>query len=92
MINYAYEPDNDRVVAKLEDGTEIGELTYYHEDGVWFANHTGVDPSQRGKNVAGNMLQLFIEEARKQNVKVKPLCSYVVKNMVGKEEFSDLLA
>ena len=92
MITYAYEPENEPVVARLEDGTEIGELTYYVENGVWHANHTGVDPTQRGKNVAGNMFQLFIEEARKQNVKVKPLCSYVVKGMVGKEEYADLLA
>lgn len=92
MITYTYEPENNRVVARSEDGTEIGELTYYQREDVWFADHTGVAPSQRGKNIAGNMLELFINEAREQNVKIKPLCSYVFKKMVGKKEYADLLA
>lgn len=92
MINYTYEPENKRVAAYLDDGTETGELTYIvREDGAWVANHTFVDPSQRGKNIAAYMLDLFIEVAREAGVKIKPLCPYIVKAMVGKEEYADIV-
>lgn len=92
MINYTYEPENKRVAAYLEDGSETGELTYYvREDGALVANHTFVDPSQRGKNIAAYMLDLFIEVAREAGVKIKPLCPYIVKAMVGKEEYADIV-
>lgn len=92
MIDYKYEPENSRVAAYAEDGNMAGELTYIEEDGVWLANHTFVDPAHRGKQVAGKMLDIFVQQARDANIKVKPLCSYVVHSMVGKEEFADLLA
>ena len=92
MINYVHEADRNRVAAYLQDGTEIGETTYINRDGVWIANHTYVNPTHRGKHIAAYMLDLLIEIAREEKLKIKPFCPYIVKAMVGKEEYADILA
>lgn len=52
---------------------------------------TFVDPSLRGQNIAGRLLNGVIEYARENNIKIIPVCSYVVKKMTRNDEYQDVL-
>lgn len=52
---------------------------------------TFVDPSQRGKGLAEKLVLEVIEKAKKEKVKIKPSCSYVVNYFDKHDELSDLM-
>jgi predicted GNAT family acetyltransferase len=55
--------------------------------------HTEVDPKHQGKNLAGILMKNALDDVRaKGNLKVVPVCSYVVRYMAGRPETQDLLA
>ena len=73
------------------DGMRIGECQFITRDHNWVITHTGVRPAYNGKGIAKMLVMKVIEEARKQNVKIVPVCPYAKRMMEGKEEFSDVL-
>ena len=91
MITYKYEPEKNRVAAYLNDGTEIGEITYKDKGEVWDANHTFVEPAHRGTPIAGEMLKSLVEKARELHKGIHPTCPYVVKVMDRIPDYHDIL-
>lgn len=91
MITYKYEPENDRVAAYLEDGTEVGKITYIPDCDIWEADHTFVDPDHRGGPIASEMLKLLVEKARELEIGINPTCNYVSKAMDRTPEYHDVL-
>ncbi|MDO5725642.1 MAG: GNAT family N-acetyltransferase [Tissierellia bacterium] len=85
------EKKNDGFVAKIDDKV-IGEIDYVKEGDVLRANHTYVDPDHRGEGLAGKLFDSLIDFARKENYKIEPVCSYVVKRFEQSDEFDDLLS
>lgn len=73
------------------DGKRIGECNFNVENNVWIITHTGVRPAYNGKGIAKMLVLKVIEEARARNKKIKPVCPYANKIMVGKDEYSDVL-
>ncbi len=61
------------------------------EEGVISVVSTYVDPSLRGQNIAGKLLDSVILYARSNSVKIIPVCSYVVKKMTRNDEYMDVL-
>ncbi|WP_035446265.1 GNAT family N-acetyltransferase [Atopobacter phocae] len=75
-----------------EEGQKLAELTYVSMgEQVINANHTFVDPSLRGQGIADQLFQALIEYARKEQVKIHPTCSYVVRKM-SDEIYQDVKA
>lgn len=72
---------NDGFIKYDENGRVIAEITYAttNNPNVVVAEHTFVDPSLRGQGVAGKLLDALVKDMTKQNKKIKPACSYVVK-------------
>ncbi|MGB4595465.1 MAG: GNAT family N-acetyltransferase [Anaerolineaceae bacterium] len=91
MITYNYEPENNRVAAYLEDGTEVGKLTYNVIGDVWDADHTFVDADHRGGPIASEMLKLLVEKARELGKAIHPTCPYVAKTVDRTPEYHDVL-
>ena len=61
-------------------GKLLAEITYIDlDDSTVEADHTFVDPSLRGQGVAEKLVEALVEEIQKQDKKIKPTCSYVVK-------------
>jgi|LGOV01.1.fsa_nt_gb predicted GNAT family acetyltransferase len=70
----------------------IAEITYkYHSEDVIIIDHTYVDPLLRGQNVAGRLLASIVEMARKENLKVIPVCSYAVLKLTRNNQYEDIL-
>ena len=75
-----------------EDGQLLAEINWNElPNGDLDVNHTFVDPSQRGKGLAEKLVLAVIEKASKEDLKVKPSCSYVAKYFDTHSELSELL-
>ena len=66
-------PDQSRYVATSAGGT-VGFLAYQRKEGVIFLNHAEVQPAQRGKGVAGELVLRAMNDARERGEKVVPVC------------------
>lgn len=90
MISYKYEIDKNRVAA-YDGSKEIGECTFSPSEGVWIIDHTFVDEKYGGQGIARELVAKVVEEARGENKKIIPLCSYAKKEFDTREEYKDLL-
>ncbi|USE84902.1 GNAT family N-acetyltransferase [Acinetobacter tibetensis] len=60
------------------EGQCIAEITYIWRDASTIvADHTWVDDSLRGQGVARQLLDVLVEYAREQQLKIVPVCTYV---------------
>lgn len=74
------------------DGAKVGHADYKIDGGVLVFDHTEVDPAQQGKNLAGILMREALEDVRARGLKMRPVCSYVVKFVERYDEFADLVA
>lgn len=68
---------NKGAFVAIEDGKQIGEMTY----SVAGANkiiidHTEVDPEEKGKGIGHVLLSKVVEYARENTIKIMPLCPF----------------
>jgi len=76
----------------LVDDRKLGEITWYEKDGVMQMNHTFVSDELRGQGVAKKLLDQSAEYARNNNLKMDPICSYVVSAFEKSNEYDDIKA
>ena len=62
--------ENKEILAKLE---------YKRNTNVLIFDHTVVSDKLKGQGIAQKLLDEAVDDARKNNFKVHPVCSYVVK-------------
>lgn len=90
-ITCQFEAQNDRAVAYDDEQCEVGECTFYRGRDCWTIDHTFVDPKLRGQKVAENLVQTIAAQARKEDIKIKPVCSFAVKELTKNNEYKDVL-
>lgn len=82
---------NKFYIGESED-KDIARITWTNGgDKLIVVTHTFVAPELRGQNIAGQLLQKVVDMARSENLKVKPVCSYVVAKMTRNDEYQDIL-
>ena len=69
----------------------IGYCQYKEENNVWLIIHTVVKQEFGGRGIAKRLVLAIIEEARKNNKKINPICSYAKKMMESSDEYKDVL-
>jgi predicted GNAT family acetyltransferase len=70
---------------------QVGEITYQLIDvDTWAIDHTYLDSRYRGGNLARQMLDLVVAEAREAGVKIIPSCSYVLAQFKRHPEYADV--
>jgi len=74
------------------EGGEPAYLSYVFKDGGVVFDHTYVPGSLRGKGVASQLVRAALVEARQNNWRIVPECSYVAAFLDRHPEFSDLVA
>lgn len=73
------------------EGRQIGEISYVPTDEhTWVIDHTFVAPAFRGGNIAQRLLRRAVDEARADNKKIIPQCSYVAVQFRRNEEYADV--
>ena len=88
-IRIVFELDNSRSIA-LIDNTIIGECEFTESDSKWVITHTGVREEYNGRGIARMLVECIVDEARKRNIKILPVCSYA-KKLLSREEYQDIL-
>ena len=63
-------------IAAVENGEEVGEVTFPERDGVYVINHTYVDDRLRGQGIASELVRRAIEEIEQRGGRVVATCSY----------------
>jgi predicted GNAT family acetyltransferase len=75
---------------ELAVGGEVAFANYRLEPGRWTITYVETPIALRGGGVAGRLMQGVLEQARRQGVKVTPLCAYAVAYMKRHPEYADL--
>ncbi len=84
-------PTRGRYVARLEGREGEGELTYSRTSKTLIiAEHTGVDDTLRGSGLALALVTRLVEDARREGVKIYPLCPYVNAERGKHPEWADV--
>ena len=89
-ITIVFEADRKRAAA-YRDRECIGECVIGIGFTRWVIQHTHVRPGFEGQGIAKKLVLKVVEEARKQQIKLTPVCPYAKKLLTGKEEYSDVL-
>lgn len=77
----------------VEDGKEAGKMTYtWAGDSQFIIDHTEVSPEFNGKGVGKKMLMGAVDFARKNNVKIIPLCPFAKSVFDKVEDIRDVLS
>ena len=64
----------------------------YIQDGKNFViTHVGVHPELRGQGVAGRLVEVSLEYARENSLRVIPMCSYAAAFMRRHPEYAELM-
>jgi len=81
-----------RYVIHLE-GTDEAEMTYRRQGAdTLIVDHTGTPPAYRGQGIAQLLVDRLIADARTEQLRIVPLCSYVAAQFRRHPEWADLLA
>ena len=77
----------------IENGKEAGKMTYtWAGDSQFIIDHTEVSPDFNGKGVGKKLLMSAVDFARKNNVKIIPLCPFAKSVFDKVEEIRDVLS
>lgn len=68
----------DHKISVVDNGEEIGEVTFPEKDGVYVINHTYVDDRYRGQGIASELVRRAVEEIESRGGQFKATCSYAV--------------
>ena len=82
--------------AIVPDSTYIGRMTWRQigseGDDIRLVDHTLVPPEIGGRGIAAQLVQAIIDDARAQNFRIVPQCSYVVAQFRRHPDWADVLA
>lgn len=74
-----------------EYDNKVAEINWKKHDGYIEVDETRVDETLKGHGYGMKLLNMVIEHARKNSLKIKPVCPYVVKMFDRHPEFHDVL-
>ena len=81
-----------RYVIRFPGGLEA-EMTFQKRGAdVIVIDHTYTPPELRGQNIAARLMHRAIDDARRDGIKIHPVCSYAVLQFQRHKEWADLLA
>ncbi|MBO6508874.1 MAG: N-acetyltransferase [Roseibium sp.] len=81
-----------RYIARIEGISEPAELTFsIVNDHMIIADHTGVPDAMRGLGVGKALVERLVEDSRRKEVRIVPLCPYVKAQSLKHPEWSDVI-
>jgi len=83
-MKFLYE--SNRIFAE-KDGKIVAEILFPVNDGTAVITRTFVDGSLRGQGVAGQLVNLAVQQIRANGWEVKATCSYASKWLENHSEF-----
>lgn len=89
MLKIIFEPENNRSVAYLDE-EYVGQMTFLRRDHYWDINHTFVVPKYREQEIAKALMKSVMENAKKENMKILPSCSFADKECDENMEYAKM--
>mgnify|MGYP000959708741 CR=1 FL=1 len=90
-INHKQEETKGAFVAE-ENGTKAGEMTYSKAGAEKIIiDHTEVNPEFKGRGVGKEMVLAAVDYARKNNIKILPLCPFAKATFDRNKDIQDVL-
>jgi len=74
-----------------QDGKRLARMTYSVAGKRVIIDHTEVDDVLRGKNAGAQLVRAAVDWARKENVKLLPLCPFARSVFEKTPEYADVL-
>ncbi|MFC0605784.1 GNAT family N-acetyltransferase [Winogradskyella pulchriflava] len=75
----------------LVDGVEKAHMTYTHAGAnKIIIDHTEVDESLKGQGVGYKLVETAVDYARKNNLKIMPLCPFANAVFKKRSEYNDV--
>ena len=72
-----YIKEKGRIFCKDENGNILAEVTYQHiGNNIYNIDHTFVDEKLRGQGIAKELVELAVQEIKKEHGKLQATCSY----------------
>jgi predicted GNAT family acetyltransferase len=68
----------------------LSKLDYMLDENTIVMTHVGVNPDHRGQGVAGKLTQVALEYARKNSLRVIPMCPYIAAFIRRNPKYEDL--
>jgi predicted GNAT family acetyltransferase len=69
---------------------KLSKLDYIQDGKNFVITHVGVHPDLRGGGVAGKIVQVGLEYARENSLRVIPMCSYAAAYIRKHPEYAEL--
>ena len=76
----------------MEDGERLAVMSYTVAGSRVIIDHTDVDDRLRGKGAGKQLVKSAVEWARRENVKLMPLCPFAKSVFDKTPEYSEVLA
>lgn len=73
------------------DGRLVGFADYERSDGRIWLTHTEIDSTFERQGYASRLIKVALDEARRQHLTVRPLCSFVSAYIRRHREYADLV-
>ncbi|WP_300345006.1 GNAT family N-acetyltransferase [Fusobacterium sp.] len=90
MIDIKFEFENKRAAA-YDNKKLIGESTISPSEKFWIIDHTEVDENYGGKGIAKKLIEIIVNEAKKRDLKILPLCPYAKKEFEKNKEYQEIM-
>ncbi|WP_057911524.1 GNAT family N-acetyltransferase [Peribacillus muralis] len=76
-----------------ENGEKLAEITFFKSDiHEITVDHTVVSDKLRGQKVGSALLEKVVAFAREENLKIVPVCSFVLKQFEKQAKYLDVWA
>ena len=66
------------------------KLDYILDGKNFVITHVGVHPALRGQGIAGRLMEVSLEYARENSLRVIPMCSYAASYIRSHPEYAEL--
>ena len=78
MVEIKFNKDQKQSTA-YDNNVKIGECDYIEKENEWNIIHTEVSKLYQGQGIARKLVEIIIENAKKENKKIVAECSYAKK-------------
>lgn len=89
-ITIKFEMENN--ASRAYDGdNQIGECHFTLIEGRWVISRTDVDLGYEGQGIGKRLINTVVENARRENIKIFPMCPYAKKVLLENPEYHDVI-
>lgn len=75
-----------------DESNALAKITFIYKDKDLVIEHTIVSDALKGQGVARTLVEAVVDFAKKENIKIIPVCDYAKKVLIQDETYRDILA